>query len=528
MKRKILLLILGMFLAVSILSLTNSQDASYCCEKTTEGAWCQNSAQENCDSEFRSVPASCEATSYCKLGTCFDSEEGRCLENTPQKLCNEEGGVWEDKDVEEVPQCQLGCCLLGNQASFVTQTRCNRLSSIYGLENNFRNDVENEVSCIALATSDEEGACVYEDSENIGSRTCKRTTRGECNEMSSSGINDSNSEFFPGQLCTKQDLNTNCAKTENTRCVEGKDEVYLVDSCGNIANIYDASKIENQNYWSEIKAKSETCGTGSQDGNADSASCGNCNYFLGSTCKEYERGEDRQKPIYGDNICRDLGCEWKGKAYKHGETWCANTRGVEENLPGSRNFRLVCYNGDVTVEPCADYRQEVCIESKVNGFSNAACRVNRWQDCTLQEGKQNCENEDRRDCQWLEGVKINGSSDENGTCVPENPPGFDFWNANTDASKECSQASVVCNVKCEDPMSGDKTCSSDLGCVDDSGDVSEEWKNSMNELCVSLGDCGASTNYMGIQGYNNESKDAIKKIEPESSEEDGGGFLGIF
>jgi hypothetical protein len=33
-----------------------------------------------------------------------------------------------------------------------------------------------------------------------------------------------------------------CGKTTNTVCVEGKDEVYFVDSCGNVANIYDASK----------------------------------------------------------------------------------------------------------------------------------------------------------------------------------------------------------------------------------------------------------------------------------------------
>jgi len=39
----------------------------------------------------------------------------------------------------------------------------------------------------------------------------------------------------------------------------------------------------------------------------------------------------------------------------------------------------------VSVEACADYRQEVCLQSDIDGFKTAACRVNMWQDCSAQE-----------------------------------------------------------------------------------------------------------------------------------------------
>ena len=99
---------------------------SVCCEKTKEGAFCINTNKENCDENFKISPTSCESTSYCKLGTCYDSEEGLCMENTPQRVCQEQGGTWDERDVEEVPQCQLGCCIIGDQAAFVPLVRCKR------------------------------------------------------------------------------------------------------------------------------------------------------------------------------------------------------------------------------------------------------------------------------------------------------------------------------------------------------------------------------------------------------------------
>lgn len=449
-----------------------SSETSYCCEKTTSGAWCLNSPETQCDSTYKKAPTSCESTSYCRLGTCIDSEEGTCLENTPQRICEADNGIWYDKESNSISQCTLGCCLLGDQAAFVTQTRCKRISALYGLETNFRLDISNEATCIASITSEVKGACVFEKELE---KTCSFITKKQCSEISG------NTSFHEEYLCSDETLGTNCGPSLKTTCVDGKDEVYFLDTCGNIANVYDASKINNKEYWTKVKDVSESCGYGSS--NANSATCGNCDYYLGSTCKAYDKSEDKSKPNYGDNICRDLSCKYEGKIYQHGETWCADNEGSKDNLPGSRYFRLVCYNGDVTVEPCDDFRQGICIESDIAGFKTAACRVNKWQDCSAQGNSKDCENSDRRDCNWL------GSK-----CVPKYPPGFEFWE-NSDAESICSTASTQCTVIFEKKLIGEKTCVENCECLDSS------WQIKQNQMCVSLGDCGSKTNYLGYSGY---------------------------
>lgn len=109
-------------------------------------------------------------------------------------------------------------------------------------------------------------------------------------------------------------------------------------------------------------------------------------------------------------------------------------------------------NNEILVEPCADFRNEICLESAEGGFSEAACVVNRWQDCIQQAEKEDCENIDKRECMWIEGyyfgsagsaqgsgmslgisiMKNRGKTSETkitpqGLCAPNYPPGFTFW-----------------------------------------------------------------------------------------------------
>ncbi|MFH1787169.1 MAG: hypothetical protein ABH811_00020 [archaeon] len=493
--KKILILVLAVFL----ISFAFAQDASYCCEKTkvqndgSGSAWCQNAPEEKCDQGFKKSPTSCEATSYCRMGTCYDSQEGTCKQNTPQKVCEDEGGVWEEGYPENLPQCSLGCCLMQDQAAFVTQVRCKRLSSLYGLEIDFRTNIQNEIECIASATSDVKGACVF---EKEFEKTCLFIPQKECKEMQTS---ETETSFEQGVLCSAERLGTNCGPTEQTKCVEGLDEVYFVDSCGNLANIYDASKIKDKTYWSDVVDKSKSCGFGDSKGNANSMTCGNCDYYLGSTCKVKNSGDAKLK--YGNSICRDLSCTYEGKKYKHGETWCEDSSGINDNLPGSRYFRMVCYNGEVSVEPCADFRQERCIESDVNSFRTAACRVNQWQDCYSQDSRQDCINKDKRDCKWVQTMWTPQQGDvpglinsKGGACVPEFAPGFDFWQEG-DAESLCSTATTKCVVLYEKGFVGGGKCIQNCECLGDA------WKKQMNQICMSVGDCGSSKNYIGAEGY---------------------------
>jgi hypothetical protein len=334
---KLMIISLAMILIISIIPLVFAEASPWpqfnvCCERTTNGAWCQNTLEENCDASYRKTPTSCQGTSFCKPGICFDSSEGLCMQNTPQRVCNDADGTWMDDTIESVPQCNLGCCVLGTQASFVTLTRCKRLSGFYGLETDFRTDIGDEISCIAIAASQDEGACVY---ESDFQRTCKFTTRGECLGIQGEEGQTSSAEFFNNYLCSSEELATNCGPSSNTICVDGKDEVYFQDTCGNPANIYDASKVNDKSYWKEIIDKSQSCGYNNANGNARSRGCGNCDYFQGSICSKGNAN-------YGDYICKDLNCynTQNGKDYKNGESWCEYQSNVGEgkDTVGSRQL----------------------------------------------------------------------------------------------------------------------------------------------------------------------------------------------
>lgn len=540
-------------------------EPTVCCEKTKLGLFCQDVPEEECSTEagIRSLPTSCESSSFCSLGFCFDSVEGTCLDNTPQKVCQENDGTWFS---EKPAQCNLGCCILSDQAAFVTLTMCKRLSGFYGLETNYRSDITSEAACIATVGQEKKGACVYiKDFE----RTCKFTSRSECNseniygtsenvpagasggndlgltENQNSGngsapitgqavgdLADGEVRFYEDKLCSAEELGTNCGITRQTMCAPGKEEVYFTDTCGNPANIYDAGKVSNKEYWANVKNKNEVCGSGSS--NADSAGCGNCNYLLGSYCRA--SSSETARATYGNNICQSLNCvEENGKNRLHGESWCARGVGEEDSTVrkidyagavGSKDYRLICINGKIRTEPCADFKQQECIENSLETplgtFSEAACRPNRWQDCSAQKTRDECENSDKRDCNWLDGVEyvllgsiLNGTSlDSNslaeakkrvgeqggvqnlprGGCVPEIPPGLKFWSGD-EAAGVCAQANAACPVTYEKKIGSDWKCTKNCDCLP--GGPAEAKRV---QLCMSIGDCGPKVNYVGSKG----------------------------
>ena len=523
----------------------------FCCEKTIQDAWCQDvSDSAKCDTSdgLKVVPTSCEATSYCKLGTCVNTQEGVCMENTPQRVCEQpvgiSGGLWFNSNPDEISQCKLGCCLIGEQAAFTTQARCEQLSSLYGLETDYRTDIQSETACIASAFSEIKGACVFDKELQ---KSCRFTTKKECQDLTGA---EENIEFHEGFLCSAEELGTICGPSEKTTIYDGKDEIYFLDTCGNQGNIYDADRQDDRTYWDKIVGKAESCGFNDEGGNAGNQGCGNCDYLSGSTGALYDRFKDgaAASPKFGDYICRNLDCRFEADLngdgnidsdnlesgiFKHGESWCAQSSGTSgiiseggfitsanpdsatENIPGSRYFRLVCYNGDVTVEPCADFRQEVCVQSEIEissgVFRNAACRVNKWQDCLAQKTQLDCENFEKRDCVWNEEHSILKSS--GGSCVPKYAPGLNFYASDSDANSVCVQASRTCTIKVNKNILGTiqgKTIQEMCSDSKFAGDVSgcdcleDSWIAKANNLCVALGDCGIKENYLGQDGFYDE------------------------
>ena len=535
-------------------------EVSVCCEKTLSGAYCQNDQQSECDPNFRSTATSCEATSFCKKGCCYDSDEGICMENTPEEACKASNGVWSDSPSCEIAQCDLGCCVLGDQAAYVPLVRCKKLSTLYGLQTDFRTNVADELSCIAIAQAQDVGACVF---ESEFTRTCKFTTRGECDSTKLDGLSNASIEFYKDYLCSAEELNTNCGKSTKTSCIDGKSGVYFLDTCGNQANIYDAGKINDIDYWTKVKKSEESCGNGLS--NSGSKSCGNCDYLSGSICTPADKSG---KPAYGDYICKTTDCKdtTNGKDFKNGESWCFyDNKKAETDSVGSRHFRHLCVMGEEIVEPCEDFRNEVCGEDSLDGgFSQAGCVVNRWQDCVIQNSSSDCENNDKRDCKWIAldlnnqdlkkgitgklksaisnvgGGILGGNTvqdkidekfgEEAGRCVPNITPGLEFWASGGTASQQCSLGDQSCVVKYTKKLYTDWKCEENCECLD------IEAKVLANNVCSSLGDCGAKANYIGKfvdKGYkitiSKDGKNEIKETgQGGGSAQPSNGGSGVF
>ena len=515
-------LVLFMQFAVAV------NEVSSCCEKTKLGLWCQNAPKEQCDAKFLISPTLCESTSYCKKGCCYDSSEGICMENTAEGTCKASNGSWSGVADCKIPQCSLGCCVLGTEASYTTLQRCKKMAGQYGLQTDFRTDIKDELSCLVLATSQDVGACIF---ESEFTTTCKFTTRGECNTQAlGTGVtNTSSVNFYQDYLCTNPEFNTNCERTTKTTCKDGK--VYFVDTCGNTANIYDSSKINDVNYWSKVKKPEESCQTGGKN-------CGNCEYLGAGTICAKASGAN-----YGDYICKDVNCynTANGKDYKNGESWCYyDNRKPDTDSVGSRHYRHLCFMGEEIVEPCADFRKEVCVENFIGekeDFSQAGCVANRWQYCVLMNKTTDCLNNDQRDCMWIptssDGKKDSGGITESklkisdsklldgytkrdevkesilaenlnikgderyaeGKCVPKYATGLSFWSG---GQTECSVGTQTCIVKYEKGLIGGKKCVENCDCLDESTAILE------NYICSSYGDCGAKSNYIGVfvnKGY---------------------------
>jgi len=417
-----------------------------CCEETLDGNSCQFVDSSQCNSNFRSAPTQCKDTSYCKLGCCYSSNTGLCSENSPKGNCQ---GGWVDDASCNIAKCQKGCCVLGNNALWTTEGNCEIESGFLGLETDFKPEINSEIECIFLAEKDDEGACVL-------GNDCKFATRGECSSR--------NGDFYKDVFCSDSSFENNCVAKDHKECVEGEDSVYWFDSCGN------------------------------KEGVAEE-----CSLFAGTYCGL----------VAGNYDCKSVDCIVDGKKRKNGESWCEyeGTIGDGKDVVGSRHIKHICYMGEERIEPCQDYRNQICVESEVdlNGggsFSEAVCRVNNWRSCLdynteedLEEAREKCE--ENPDC-TTKGVHIDKFNFD--LCTPKYPPGFDLTNdaGGKNAEMVCSMGSQTCTAIYVKRVSGWK-CEVNCDCE------KAVFTQQMNDFCVSLGDCGGYVNIAGEttdDGYN--------------------------
>src|SRR3989344_5136905 len=582
-------LIIASVFSIYVPDVTAEQKA--CCEKTNSNERCVFTDVGNCAKGGKIAYTTCEQTNFCSLGCCYSSEDGSCNKNTPYAVCNAKAGsTFMESPNCDIAACQKGCCLIGEEAFFVTQTQCKQYGSQFpDLKVNFDSGIADERSCLEKSRSQEIGCCVTQDS-------CSFTTRANCGEASQAvqtgtGIPEEKKEttvaneapantagkqtkteeqakaggtgelagqavsdtakevfvanegFYKNALCSNDKLQCGCAKQHHTECYQGR--VYWYDSCGNRENVYDANKAKSYNNGFVLPVAS------SCTAKANDPKCGNCDYSHGTLCGQTPLDIN---PSFGDLACIDLNCENAyddkispnaGGDKKHGESWCIYDKfpGNGRDRPGARHYRHLCIAGEEMVEPCADFRDQICIQGVIGkeifetqasfnlqkGFDyvEAACRKNRFEQCSKFTKKSDCENVAYSDCYWTESGIINmsktietiGISGElettaPGNCVPLVPPGLKFWpdeetinmgretpigqqsatgkSPDLDAKAACSKATNECIVMFEDrPLRGiSKKCIKNCHCLQ------EDWIIAGYNSCTAQGDCGAKYNIL--------------------------------
>jgi hypothetical protein len=126
------------------------------------------------------------------------------------------------------------------------------------------------------------------------------------------------------------------------------------------------------------------------------------------------------------------------EGYTSGDSWCGYDEGV-----GSRHSRYICVDGQIILEPCRDYRQEVCVQKN----NQAQCRINTAYVCSSCTTKDCCES---YDCNFKQNV-----------CSPKVPLGIPHWNPGIAAQYCQGETTNTCS------LSGD--CGSAKNIVGESG-----------------------------------------------------------
>ena len=520
------------FIAIGLILLLGMVSATNCCKVTMGGATCQNVEQADCASEFNTA----ECQDACSIGCCVYNGGVTCTPQSPKFECDVNGhGEWNsDTTCESISMCVEGCCDLGDNVlpQFTTEQNCKIASAMAGVTPSMNYNI-NEGTCILGGTTPNNvaeytgtlGACVTVN--NNEANDCKMTAKSGCT---------GNDEFHLGDLCTNPDLGTSHVPTQNTKCITDqtnrRGKIYYLDSEGEIMNIYDAERYNDDDYWERLIPETNL---GICDVDRDGAEdCGNCDINAGSICgTDAEAGVDS---TYGNYACRTLDCpnapvqvNYLGQAIKNaskqnGETWCIydSAVGVEigpyegdtllsTDPPGSLHWLASCVNGKVEYELCGDKRNSICVESNITDpntetdYSIAMCEENPYLTCLSYNSdnetdmKERCNNNSLCQVIDIDVDKYFKFSE----CVGKNPVGFTLRNATNEEEK---LADSICHI-------GNVTCTV-VKVTDSYGHVTRyntdcktaEFPEKMNNLCASLGDCGTYINYIGDGSQNIELK----------------------
>ncbi len=502
-------------------ALTTCENTDYCslgcCFDSDSGECFNNVANSECKSagERTFQKGDCSQIAQCSVGCCqlsnqaFISTLTKCKQVTSQypnvEMKFDPGIQDEYTCLSSVKSGVKGCCVQARgQCSFTTAEECGIQKTLPpspeqqspGFENCIpKNSIVdtslNQQCCSGLepvqisTDPNAKPVCKKSSTETTTSPTSSSTSQS--NQISGQAVANFNQNtevqektgFFEGYLCSNDELPCEVAKLHHLSCYN--EDVYWFDSGNNPENVFLGNSQEKKSLsYSQgrvLQDPDSLCTASPNDEN-----CGNCDYTQGTLCGEKD----------GEFICEDLNCkdttkdnnspDASGGSKELGESWCLydgpigpDEYGAPQDRAGSRHFRASCINGEQIIEPCKDFREELCTQSYSNdqsttgegtslfleitknlpqlpfsssplgnifdpsknnlgssdsGYSEAACRQNRFDTCaqcnTLSSQSQVqscCEDISTRDCSFLNS----GISNKGGICVPLVKPGLRFW-----------------------------------------------------------------------------------------------------
>ncbi len=462
------------------------------CLETNGGSYCQQfSSEQECDEACSEgcIPTPRTEIASCELGTCYDTSTGLCQWRSTKSSCESGGGEYSKDIPEEIENCVRGICIVGASTSYTTRGACEKRGELLGASAQFT--IGDEFDYLETAQSLSEGACIK---ETESGNTCRFVIGSDCNLPGE--------KFYEGALCSNEELETVCESQATTGCVLGEEDVYWFDSCGNRENVYmGSSSSDKEDSFNEgfiLTDEESLCSlTRGTNNFGNQGNCGNCDGITSACGKK--TSDEKLADSEQEYVCRDISCiDENGNEREHGESWCVfqSSTGIDlgaDNLgravdpPGSNHFREVCWKGDVRRELCEPGRGEVCTEVRYDDKSTAICRDNEALDCVEITGKylddEISKKEMLKDCEEnIDCFVKNTSVPLESYCVPKVPLGSD---------ELCSLGNQECTSIWRKGWSFRYKCIENCFCHN------PIFAEQANDLCMSLGDCGASVNYAG-------------------------------
>jgi hypothetical protein len=447
-----------------------------CCFKLVEdGGVCSVVQESECEEGYYEGE-SCEDVPECEEKFCYDSSSETCSYSI-ESQCSEPGEFVSLSS----NKCKQGCCINGDSFLWATEGRC-KLSS-----GTWLSDINSEVGCSLLVSEGNRGACVYEDEE-----ICKYVPEVSCY-----------GEFHQGEYCTNfYSEETGPASTEGVCLPEiNKYKVYKVDKYGNPEGVLEE-------------------------------------------CNSTEKCEN--------GACVSTSCSFKDETYLHGESWCVfdsligeqsiledgGLETVSADTPGSLHYLAQCVSGEVRINPCSTLgRGSICVNNDISSggissdvFRQSSCELNLQGYCiastmdyvsrvserineedleiTDDDNEREVEEKQEKINEILDDEKNNlieacGASSQCSFKETEISSQVDFpvcVGSYPTGTAACSLGTRNCTVYFVKNALGKWVAKQNEQCL------TEDFVKQMNDMCVSLGDCGSSVNYIGDFSHNSDIK----------------------